>query len=38
MIPILVLKIALAWLGVGLVTGFIIGYNMGCRKRGDYTQ
>lgn len=38
MIPILVLKIAIAWLSVGLVAGWSIGYFMGCRKRGDYTK
>jgi len=35
---ILIVNLCLAWLGVGLVAGWSVGYFMGCRKRGDYTK
>lgn len=33
-----VVSLCVAWLSVGIVAGWVIGFTMGCRKRGDYTK
>ena len=38
MIDVLMVQLSLAWVAVGLIAGWSIGFFMGCRKRGDYTK
>lgn len=38
MISPFVVQLSVAWVTIGLVAGWSIGYFMGCRKRGDYTK